>query len=46
MEDSGKEAFLSGANATITGDMLTTSGNNTAKDINMLLGIGFDLGQL
>ena len=43
MEDSGKEAFLSGANATITGDMLTTSGNNTVKDIDMLSGIGFDL---
>lgn len=43
MEDSGREAFLSGANATITGDMLTTSGNNTAQDREMLLGLGFDL---
>lgn len=43
MEDSGRAAFLSGANATITGDMLTTSGNNTAQDREMLAGMGFDL---
>lgn len=43
MTDSGKEAFFSGANATITGDMLTTSGNNTAQDKEMLLSGGFDI---
>ncbi|MCI8337798.1 MAG: biotin synthase BioB [Lachnospiraceae bacterium] len=43
MGDGGREAFLSGANATITGDMLTTSGNNTAQDREMLSGMGFDL---
>lgn len=43
MRDSGREAFLSGANATITGDMLTTSGNNTIQDREMLADIGFDL---
>lgn len=43
MKDSGKEAFFSGANATITGDMLTTSGNNTAQDIEMLKKSGFDI---
>lgn len=41
MKDSGKQAFLSGANAAITGDMLTTSGNNIAEDIEMLLQTGF-----
>lgn len=41
MKDSGKKAFLSGANATITGDMLTTSGNNIAQDKEMLTSLGF-----
>lgn len=43
MEDSGREAFLSGANAAITGDMLTTSGNNITQDREMLAGMGFEL---
>lgn len=43
MKENGKEAFLSGANATITGDMLTTSGNNTAQDKEMLTKNGFDI---
>lgn len=43
MAESGKEAFFSGANATITGDMLTTSGNNTAQDKQMLVESGFDI---
>lgn len=43
MEASGKKAFLSGANATITGDMLTTSGNNINQDKEMLSSMGFDL---
>jgi biotin synthase len=38
----GRRAFLSGANSTITGDMLTTSGNKIAQDIEMLHEIGFD----
>lgn len=41
MESSGKKAFLSGANAALTGDMLTTSGNNTKQDIDMLKEIGY-----
>lgn len=41
MKDSGKRAFLSGANAAITGDMLTTSGNNTKQDYQMFQDIGF-----
>lgn len=43
MKENGREAFFSGANATLTGDMLTTSGNNTAQDIQMLIDCGFDL---
>ncbi len=43
MEHSGEKAFLSGANATITGNMLTTSGNNIRQDIAMLSNLGFDL---
>lgn len=43
MRENGKDAFLSGANGTITGDMLTTSGNQTAQDIAMLRSSGFVL---
>lgn len=42
-EDGGKILFCSGANATLTGDMLTTVGNNTAQDREMLAGMGFEL---
>lgn len=40
-EDGGIEIFQSGANATITGDMLTTVGNNTCQDKIMLQTLGF-----
>ncbi|MDD6255246.1 MAG: biotin synthase BioB [Eubacteriales bacterium] len=43
MADSGKAAFRAGVNATITGDMLTTSGNNIAEDRAMLTEMGFDI---
>lgn len=43
MKENGKEAFFSGANGTITGDMLTTSGNRTAQDVEMLQASGFIL---
>lgn len=43
LTDCGREAFFSGANATLTGDMLTTSGNNTAQDKKMLVENGFDI---
>ena len=43
MENSGKAAFNAGANATITGDMLTTSGNDIRADMEMLSGMGFDI---
>lgn len=43
MVGSGEKAFFSGANATITGNLLTTSGNNMKEDIEMLTAAGFDL---
>jgi len=43
MKKAGEKAFHSGANATITGNMLTTSGNNIKQDIDMLTDLGFDL---
>lgn len=43
MKENGKAAFLAGANATITGDMLTTSGNNMDQDRQMLMGSGFEI---
>lgn len=39
----GAELFHAGANATLTGDMLTTVGNNTAQDRIMLEQMGFSL---
>lgn len=42
-KDGGAKVFLSGANATITGDMLTTVGNNTSQDKKMLTHLGFDI---
>ncbi len=43
MKDSGKTAFHSGANATITGNMLTTTGCNIAQDKAMLQDMGFNI---
>lgn len=43
MEGSGRAAFNAGANATITGDMLTTSGNDINADMEMLTAMGFDI---
>lgn len=43
MTNSGEKAFFAGANATITGNMLTTSGNNIKQDKDMLRKLGFDL---
>ncbi len=43
MTNCGKQAFLSGANSTITGDMLTTSGNDINGDVKMLREMGFDI---
>lgn len=41
--DGGKALFQSGADATITGDMLTTTGQKTAQDRDMLKKLGFKL---
>ena len=43
MKHSGDRAFRSGANAAITGDMLTTSGNRISDDREMLFKMGFEL---
>lgn len=43
MKDSGRAAFGAGANATITGDMLTTSGNDIKADMEMLTEMGLDI---
>jgi biotin synthase len=45
-EDGGEILFRSGANATLTGDMLTTVGNNTAQDREMLSLLGYRLKNL
>lgn len=39
----GVLAFKGGANATITGDMLTTCGNGITEDIKMIKELGFEL---
>ena len=43
MQDSGRQAFHSGANAAITGNMLTTSGNTIKQDMDMFISDGFDV---
>ena len=45
-DDGGEILFRSGANATLTGDMLTTVGNNTAQDRAMLSHLGYGLKNL
>ncbi len=43
LPDKGRRAFMSGANAVITGDMLTTSGISIARDTDMLTELGFEV---
>jgi len=43
LENNGRSAFLGGANAVITGDMLTTTGSSIASDISMFREIGFNI---
>ena len=43
LNECGKEAFFSGANAAITGDMLTTSGNSVSQDKDIFIKYGFDI---
>lgn len=46
MPDHGKACFLSGANAAISGDMLTTHGITVEKDLNMIAECGYEPGLL
>jgi biotin synthase len=43
MKDSGIRAFRAGANAAITGDLLTTCGNSIDEDKEILTRMGFDI---
>ena len=42
-KDGGRRLFEAGVNATITGDMHTTVGNNTRQDQQMLTDMGFEI---
>lgn len=46
MADEGRMCFKAGANAAISGDMLTTSGYTIAKDMKMIGELGFKTGLL
>ena len=41
LEDKGKSCFKSGANAAISGDMLTTTGITIKEDIEMINNLGY-----
>lgn len=43
MPDGGKACFTAGSNAAITGDMLTTSGVEAARDIKTVRGLGYEV---
>lgn len=43
LKDRGRSLFLSGVNAAITGDMLTTCGTGIMEDILMLKDLGFEV---
>lgn len=44
-KDKGVSMFSSGANATITGDMLTTNGTSIAEDFDTINKLGFEAGK-
>lgn len=44
MDDQGKACFQSGANAAISGDMLTTAGITVESDMELIKGLGFEVG--
>ena len=44
LEDMGRECFESGANASISGNMLTTSGFSVESDMKLFDGLGFRTG--
>ena len=43
LSEFGKKAFTGGANATITGDMLTTCGNQIDDDVKMITELGYEI---
>lgn len=43
MKDQGRKCFQSGANAAITGDMLTTTGITIKQDFQMLQELGYEV---
>lgn len=43
MDDQGRRCFCSGANAAITGDMLTTSGITIQRDLELLKELGYQV---
>lgn len=43
LTDKGRSIFISGANAAISGDMLTTSGISTNHDMDMIRDLGFTI---
>lgn len=43
MKDQGRKIFTSGANAAISGDMLTTSGVTIKEDLSMLAELGYEV---
>ncbi len=43
LDNNGREIFQSGANAAITGDMLTTTGSKIAEDVQMIEELGFEV---
>ena len=43
LPDKGKKCFISGANAAITGDMLTTSGISIENDKTIISELGYEV---
>lgn len=43
LDDKGRECFISGANAAISGDMLTTAGITTKTDMKLLEELGYEV---
>ena len=43
MKDHGRKIFMSGANAAISGDMLTTAGVTIREDLAMLAELGYEV---
>ncbi|MFD3156976.1 biotin synthase BioB [Haloimpatiens sp. FM7330] len=46
LQDFGKKGFMSGINAALTGNYLTTTGNNIEDDIHMIKSLGLEVEKL